>query len=98
MGCDAESEPGDTRRRAVEKAMTTLSTGQRDAITLAYFSGCTYRQVARLLDLPEGTVKSRIRTGLRRIRQELDGLVTEFSEHPADWRTTESADPRSKAS
>ena len=52
----------------VREAMATLSDGERDAIELAYFGGHTYREVARILDQPEGTIKSRIRTGLTRLR------------------------------
>jgi len=55
----------------VREAMSTLSDGEREAIDLAYFGGHTYREVARLLQQPEGTVKSRIRTGLTRLRQQL---------------------------
>ena len=55
----------------VREAMSTLSDGERDAIEPAYFGGQTYRDVARMLQQPEGTVKSRIRTGLMRLRQQL---------------------------
>jgi RNA polymerase sigma-70 factor (ECF subfamily) len=55
----------------VRDAMAALSDGERDAIQLAYFGGHTYREVARMLDQPEGTVKSRIRSGLVRLRQQL---------------------------
>jgi RNA polymerase sigma-70 factor (ECF subfamily) len=52
----------------VRGAMSVLSAAERTAIELAYFGGHTYRQVATILDQPEGTVKSRIRSGLRRLR------------------------------
>ncbi len=55
----------------VREAMGTLSDGEREAIELAYFGGHTYRDVAQMLEQPEGTVKSRIRTGLMRLRQQL---------------------------
>jgi RNA polymerase sigma-70 factor (ECF subfamily) len=52
----------------VRAAMSILPPAERSAIQLAYFGGHTYREVAALLDEPEGTVKSRIRSGLRRLR------------------------------
>ncbi len=52
----------------VAAAMGELSGEERRAIELAYFDGHTYREVATLLDQPEGTVKSRIRNGMRRMR------------------------------
>ena len=55
----------------VARAMGELSEDERRAIQLAYFDGHTYREVARVLEQPEGTVKSRIRSGLRRLRDAL---------------------------
>jgi len=57
--------------RCVREAMSVLPANERAAITLAYFAGHTYRDVAALLGEPEGTVKSRIRAGLRRMRTQL---------------------------
>jgi RNA polymerase sigma-70 factor (ECF subfamily) len=57
----------------VRRALTQLSELQREAVELAYFGGHTYREVAVLLDVAEGTVKSRIRDGMIRLRDELGG-------------------------
>jgi RNA polymerase sigma-70 factor (ECF subfamily) len=55
----------------VRTAMGRLPESERRAIQLAYFGGHTYRDVALMLNEPEGTVKSRIRSGLKRLRAEL---------------------------
>ena len=55
----------------VKDVMAELPVEERRAIELAYFGGHTYRQVAVMLEQPEGTVKSRIRSGLRRMRDQL---------------------------
>jgi RNA polymerase sigma-70 factor (ECF subfamily) len=60
-------------RVRVRRALATLSDLQREAVELAYFGGHTYREVAVLLDVAEGTVKSRIRDGMIRLRDELGG-------------------------
>lgn len=58
-------------REAVRRAMDALTADERAAITLAYFEGHSYREVALLLGQPEGTVKSRIRQGLHRMQRAL---------------------------
>jgi len=55
----------------VRDAMETLQEGERSAIELAYFGGLTYREAAEQLGEAEGTVKSRIRSGLKKLRAEL---------------------------
>ncbi len=55
----------------VREAMHVLQYGERAAIELAYFGGLTYREVAEQLGDAEGTVKSRIRSGLKKLRSEL---------------------------
>lgn len=55
----------------VRKGLSSLTEIQREALSLAYFGGYTQTQVARLLDLPVGTVKTRIRDGMIGLRDAL---------------------------
>jgi RNA polymerase sigma-70 factor (ECF subfamily) len=59
----------------VRRALERLTDMQRQAVELAYFGGHTYREVALLLNVAEGTIKTRIRDGMIRLRDEL-GVAT----------------------
>lgn len=55
----------------VQSALKRLSPEQRQALFLAYYAGFTQREVARFLEVPEGTAKARLRRGLGKLRKML---------------------------
>jgi len=63
--------------QSVRDAVALLPAAQREALELAYFQGHTYRQVADVLGIPEGTAKSRLRLGLQRIAELLHPELSE---------------------
>ena len=76
-GYDVVAEDVEIRmeQQQVRKALDRLTDLQREAVELAYYQGYTYREVAELLDAPVGTVKTRLRDGLIRLRDTI-GVAT----------------------
>jgi RNA polymerase sigma-70 factor (ECF subfamily) len=68
---EQESESGQRRRRLLA-ALATLAPEQREVIQLAFFSDLTHGELARQLGQPLGTVKSRIRLGMIKLREQLE--------------------------
>ena len=67
----AESVEVRIEHERVEKAMARLTEMQRQAITLSYYGGYSNSEVAEILSVPIGTIKTRIRDGMIRLRDEM---------------------------
>jgi RNA polymerase sigma-70 factor (ECF subfamily) len=62
---------GQERRHYVQQALAVLTAEQRQAVALAYFYGYSQSEIAEKLQLPLGTVKTRIRLGMIKLREAL---------------------------
>ncbi|MFJ7135734.1 sigma-70 family RNA polymerase sigma factor [Streptomyces fungicidicus] len=71
----AEEVEAGLEREWVRRCLDRLTALQRQSVTLAYYDGYTYREVAERLSLPLGTVKTRMRDGLTRLRDCLGGAA-----------------------
>lgn len=72
---DSTAESAQERMEAtrVRSALDVLTSPQRSAIELAFFDGLTHREVSERLGVPLGTAKTRIRDGLKRMREQMGG-------------------------
>ena len=70
----AEQVASDERRFVVRGALQVLPQSQRDAVAMAFLEGLTHEEVASALRVPLGTTKTRIRSGLLKLRVELTSL------------------------
>ncbi len=62
------------QRQRIRLALADLTPDERRAVELSYFDGYSHNEIARALDAPLGTIKSRIRKGLVRLRSALVAL------------------------
>ncbi len=67
----------------VREAMRALPPDQRRAIELAYFGGHSHTEIARMLNIPVGTVKGRLRIGLQKMKVVLDQAGLQGAVHDA---------------
>jgi RNA polymerase sigma-70 factor (ECF subfamily) len=60
----------------VRTALTTLPPEQREPIQMGFFGGITHDEIAKRTGIPLGTIKTRIRMGLKKLRTALEGTVS----------------------
>lgn len=85
---DVDSEAwSNIRRERVLAAMEQLPEAQRTCVELAFFSGLTHVEVAEQLGIPLGTAKTRIRTGLLRLRDLLGDSISDHASDSRSWIT-----------
>jgi RNA polymerase sigma-70 factor (ECF subfamily) len=81
-GTGVEDEVEASERRAqVRAALAELPPAQREALALAYFGGYTQREVASLVGVPLGTVKTRMAAGMRKLKDSLSDAASK-EQHP----------------
>lgn len=79
------------RRDRVRAAITELPDAQREALELAFFAGLTHVEVAERLGIPLGTAKTRIRTALLKLREQIGTSLSETGSLDDRWITEPSS-------
>jgi RNA polymerase sigma-70 factor (ECF subfamily) len=69
------------RAAAVQQALTLLSEEHRAILVLREVEGCDYDEIAEVLDIPVGTVRSRLHRARLHLREQLDGVLGEAERH-----------------
>ena len=70
-----------SREAVLKDALTTLRPEQREVVVLAYFGGLTHSEISKHLDQPLGTVKTRMRLAIKKLRIVLEPQIRESAEH-----------------
>ena len=74
-GADPDATGGEHITARIQQAVSALPAGQRDVFVLANNQGMKYQDIAEVLGIPEGTVKSRMHSAVRTLRDELQDLI-----------------------
>ncbi|MGY9074056.1 MAG: RNA polymerase sigma factor [Acidimicrobiales bacterium] len=82
VAVDGDHGVGLADRMLLVQALSSLSEGHRRAIVEVHVRGSSYAEAAQEFDVPVGTVKSRVFTGLRQLQDELSGMERQLNEPP----------------